>query len=175
MDVVSSARAADQSAPGPIKALHLKRILVPIDFSESSLRALDYALALGTKFGGTVTLLHVVEPTIVPQTKLAVPLAVDEANHNLVESKRERLAEIAANKLTPVLATEQLLVRLGHAHSEIIDTAKALGVDIIVMGTHGSAGVKYVALGGTAERIVRQASCPVLSIGSQTSGAAEAR
>jgi universal stress protein A len=56
------------------------------------------------------------------------------------------------------------LSRMGRAHSEIPDTAKALGADLIVMGTHGYTGLKHMLLGSTAERVVRQAPCPVLTV-----------
>jgi nucleotide-binding universal stress UspA family protein len=58
----------------------------------------------------------------------------------------------------------EILVRIGHAHSEIPDTASALNVDLIVMGTHGYAGLKHVLLGSTTERVVRHAACPVLTV-----------
>jgi nucleotide-binding universal stress UspA family protein len=58
----------------------------------------------------------------------------------------------------------ETLVRMGRAQSEIPDTAKAIGADLIVLGTHGYSGPKHALLGGTAERVVRQAACPVLTV-----------
>src|SRR5437868_2036814 len=147
----------------PLPSLQVKRILVPLDFSECSLSALDFALGLALKLGARVTLLHVVEPAIVPQDKFSISSGLNEANQNLVAACRERLSALVARKLVHC-AADETLVRLGHAHSEITDTAKALGVDMIVLGTHGSTGLKHLLLGGTAERVVRHAHCPVLTI-----------
>ena len=150
-----------------VKAVELKRILVPVDFSESSIRALDYALSLGAKLSARVTLLHVVEPAVSAQNH-AMPMALDETNRILVEACRERLAAIAAKKLAHAAAVDQSIVRLGHPHSEITDTAKALGVDMIVVGIHSATELKQMSLGGTAERVVRRAACPVLIVPSGT-------
>jgi universal stress protein A len=144
-------------------AISLKQILVPIDFSECSVTALEYALALARKFEAKVTLLHVVEPAVYPENYLLTPSTLDEANQNLMASGRERLARLESTAKAcgcPVDA----LVRMGRAQSEIPDTANATGTDLIVLGTHGHSGPKNALLGGTAERILRQAPCPVLTV-----------
>ena|SRR5579862_5996885 len=143
--------------------LSLKQILVPVDFSDCSVNALDYALALGEKLGTKLTLLHVVEPAVYQDNYLMAPTGLDENNQNLVAAGRERLATLRARVTTHGLPVETL-VRMGRAQSEISDTAKAIGSDLIVMGTHGHGGLKQVLLGGTAERVVRHAPCPVLTV-----------
>jgi nucleotide-binding universal stress UspA family protein len=62
----------------------------------------------------------------------------------------------------------EILVRMGRAHSEIPDTAKAMGVDLIIISTHGYAGLKHALLGSTAEKVLRCASCPVLTVSNST-------
>jgi nucleotide-binding universal stress UspA family protein len=148
------------AAPRP---LSLKQILVPIDFSDCSISALDYARALAQKFGAKLVLLHVVEPTAYPESYLVTPETVDETNQNLLGAARERLDAVKQRAMAYGLAAEAL-VRMGRAQSEIPDTAKATGVDLIVMGTHGYRAVKHVLLGGTAERVVRTSACPVLTV-----------
>jgi nucleotide-binding universal stress UspA family protein len=143
--------------------IHLKQILVPIDFSDCSFRALEYALALASPLGAKLTLLHVVEPAVYQQSYLGVTPPVEETNQNLLEAGRERLAALARKRIGSRLRSESL-VRIGRAHSEIPDTAKALNADLIVMGTHGYTGLKHVLLGSTTERVVRHASCPVLTV-----------
>ena len=143
-----------------------KQILVPIDFSDCSASALNYALALGEKFGAKVTLLHVVEPAVYPENYLITPSTLDEANQNLINAGRERLAKMQGRFVTRGVALETL-VRMGRAQSEISDTAKAIASDLIVMGTHGHSGLKHALLGGTAERVVGQAPCPVLTVREQ--------
>ena len=141
----------------------LKRILVPIDFSDSSAAALDYAVTLAKKFDAKLVLLHVVEPAVYPDNYLMTPATLDEANQNLISTSRERLTTLKEEPSLQGLSVE-LLVRMGRAQSEIPDTAKATDTDLIVMGTHGHSGLKHVLLGGTAERVVRHSSCPVLTV-----------
>lgn len=158
-DELGREKLPPNSHPSP----RFKELLVPIDFSDCSLGALDYALAFGEKFGTRITLLHVVEPAIFSENYLVTPGTLDETNQNLVAAGRERLAPLqgrVSGRGLPVA----LLVRMGRAQSEITDTAKAIGADLIVMGTQGYSGLKHVLLGSTAERVVRQASCPVLTV-----------
>jgi universal stress protein A len=143
--------------------LKLARLLVPVDFSDCSLRALDYALALAERFGSKMILLHVVEPAVYPENYLVASPALDETNQNLLESARERLVALTHKRIGHRCPAESL-VRMGRAHSEIPDTAKALGADLIILGTHGYTGLKHVLLGSTAERVVRHAPCPVLTV-----------
>jgi len=145
---------------GPIS---FRQILVPIDFSECSTAALEHALALAGKFEAKVTLLHVVEPAVYPENYLLTPTMLDEANQNLLAAGRERLAKFEAMARAAGCAVE-ILVRMGRAASEIPDTANATGTDLIVLGTHGHDGLKHALLGGTAERILRHAPCPVLTV-----------
>jgi nucleotide-binding universal stress UspA family protein len=151
---------AAQAATSPFK---LRKILVPVDFSEFSAKALDYALAFADQFSARVVLLHVVEPAVYPESYLVVPPAFDEMNGNLVKAAEERLARLTLDRIGNRVSAESL-VRLGRAYAEIVDTAKRLDVDLIIMGTHGYTGLKHVLLGSTAERVVRHAPCPVLTV-----------
>ncbi len=162
---------ANKAAASPLK---LKRILVPIDFSDYSARALDYALAFAEQFQAKLILLHVVEPTVYPENHMLVPPAMDEVNQGLVEAGRERLEGVSRKRIGHRVPVE-LLVRLGRAHSEITDTAKAVGADLIIIATHGYTGLKHVLLGSTAERVVRQAPCPVLTVRDPALASAEPR
>ncbi len=146
----------------PDAELPLKHILVPVDFSSCSLQALSYALGFAQQFGSRLTLLHVVEPALHPDSYLAAP-TFDETNQNLLQAARERLENICEKRVGNRLPAE-ILVRMGRAYSEIPDTAKALGADLIILGTHGYTGMKHVLLGSTAERVVRNAPCPVLTV-----------
>jgi|SRR6516225_4055036 nucleotide-binding universal stress UspA family protein len=141
----------------------LKRILVPIDFSNCSLGAFNYAVGLAAKCDAGLVLLHVVEPTVYAQDDLGTTAALEKATGNLMNSGRERLAALQRRATSQGLAVE-MLVRMGRAQSEISDTAEATGSDLIVMGTHGYSGLKHLLLGSTAERVVRHAACPVLTV-----------
>ncbi len=152
--------------------LKVERILVPIDFSDCSSKALDYALAFAEQFEASLILLHVVEPAVYPENYLVVQTAADEMNQDLVQAGRERLAALSRKRIGGKVPSETL-VRLGRAHSEIPDTARALGADLIIIGTHGYTGLKHVLLGSTAERVVRYASCPVLTVRLRAAGPPE--
>jgi nucleotide-binding universal stress UspA family protein len=163
----TGAKAHADKAAGTAKPvtdpLRPARLLVPVDFSDCSLRAMDYAIALAERFDSKIILLHVVEPAVYPENYLVVSPALDETNQNLLESARERLADLGRRRIGHRLQAETL-VRMGRAHSEIPDTAKALGADLIVLGTHGYTGLKHALLGSTAERVVRHGPCPVLTV-----------
>jgi universal stress protein A len=144
-------------------AFKLRRVLAPVDFSAASLQALDYAVGLAELSHAGLIVLHVVEPAVQSGAYLGAPAAPDETNQNLLESGREQLRGITVRLLAqhPQMET---LVRMGHAHSEIADTAKAMGADLIVLATHGQTGAPHTQLGSTAERVVRLADCPVLTV-----------
>jgi nucleotide-binding universal stress UspA family protein len=80
-----------------------------------------------------------------------------------VQAEQERLGDLLKKRAGHRGGTE-ILVRIGRATSEIPDTAKALGVDLIILGAQGESPLKSVPLGSTVERVLRQASCPVLSV-----------
>jgi nucleotide-binding universal stress UspA family protein len=155
----SSQASLSASHPSP----GLKSILVPIDFSECGFKALEYATVLAQKFHAKLILLHVVEPAVFPQNYLVNSSTVDEANRNLIAETSERLAQEKQRLCARGLVIE-ILVRIGHAQSDISDTANATAVDLIVMGAHGNSGLKQLLLGGTAERVLRHSRCPVLTV-----------
>lgn len=149
--------------PQPAAHLRIHKILVPVDFSECSDRALDYAVGLAQPFGAGIALLHVVEPGIGTNQSLALTPTLDAAHQRSLNAAQERLACLRERHLAAFTSAETL-VRIGRSPSEIVDTAKALGADLIVLGTHGSTGSRISLLGGTAEKVVRQANCPVLTV-----------
>ncbi len=158
-----SSASAPSVSQGPSAVIKFKRILVPIDFSECSLLGLDYAVALGQQFQAKLILLHVVEPAVYQENYFGVNPPVGEANQDLLEAGRRRLAALAHRRAERSLDIETL-VRIGRAHSEIPDTARAMGADMIVVGTHGFTGMEHLLMGSTAERVVRHAPCPVLTV-----------
>jgi nucleotide-binding universal stress UspA family protein len=152
-----------KSAAASTSPFKLRKILVPVDFSEFSSKALDYALAFAQQFDARILLLHVVEPAIYPENYMVVPKSFDDLNENLINAAKERLARITLERIGR-RANADSEVRLGRPFFEIVDAAKSLGVDLIIIGTHGYTGLKHVLLGSTAERVVRHAPCPVLTV-----------
>jgi nucleotide-binding universal stress UspA family protein len=141
--------------------LKIKDILVPVDFSEPSLKALKYALAFAEQFGAKLFLLHVVEPVVVPDFA-SVPMPMD--NNRLATSAKARLEHLCKRRGLERRLVHKKLVRTGTPFREITDAARALKVDLIVIATHGYTGLAHAILGSTAERVVRHAPCPVLTV-----------
>jgi nucleotide-binding universal stress UspA family protein len=141
----------------------IKRILVPVDFSDRSLQALDYAAELGRRFGAALTVLHVVEPVS------PAPLAygpMDDAGallQELLRMGRRELERVAA-KLRKRRVSSATVLRVGVPYTEITGTAKRSRADLIVMSTHGRTGLARALLGSVAENVVRTAMCPVLTV-----------
>ena len=141
----------------------LKRILVPTDFSPLSRKALEYALRFAEEFGADVTLLHVIEPEVPPTFDGVVIAPPSVANESRAKCTN-RLKELAGSIALPGTNRIGFNVRTGLAAYEITEAAKELGVDLIVIATHGYTGWKHFAIGSTAERVVRAAPCPVLVV-----------
>ena len=144
--------------------IDLHRILVPTDFSKHSHNALAYATAFAEKFGAELYLLHVVQ-----DLALFLPDAVTGAPP--VSPPVEQLTAAARTALQHALQDEALHgltvhpeVREGTPFYEIIQFAKELDIDLIVMGTHGRGGLVHVLMGSVSEKVVRKAPCPVLTV-----------
>jgi universal stress protein A len=143
--------------------IKLTSILVPVDFSAHSRKAFHYALTFARQFEAKLFLLHVVEPVIYPTELGYMPLEMEALQRNVVTSARERLASMATADLPVEIASEQL-VRMGSPYLEITAAAREMSVDLLVIATHGYTGLKHVLLGSTAERVIRHAPCPVLTV-----------
>lgn len=135
-----------------------QRILCPVDFDENSLAALNAAADLARRSDGTVFVLHVV-PMIVQPT--AMPVYVD-IYKTQEETAWTRLKEIARKDLSGL--KYELLVHMGEPAGTILRTEKKVNPDLLVMATHGRRGFSRFFLGSVAEVVLREASCPVLTI-----------
>jgi nucleotide-binding universal stress UspA family protein len=139
-----------------------KNILVPTDLSEGAEEALDYACELAKQFGATVHLLNVISIPALGVPELGVAMAGSVIDSLIRDNQTE--LEALAHKKCVKASIGQLLLRTGDARDVIIASAKELGVDMIVMGTHGRRGVTRALLGSVTESIVRAAPCPVLTV-----------
>jgi nucleotide-binding universal stress UspA family protein len=134
----------------------LKRILVPTDFSEASDAALKYGIGLAQTFGARLYLLHVPGET-------GVNFEADFPMVQFENATRERLETLVSPRDLITLRPEYAL-RLGAPSDEIVRYAGSRDIDLIVMGTHGRSGVSHVLMGSVAEKVVRAAPCPVLTV-----------
>ena len=150
------------TAPLPA-SIHLKRILVPIDFSAPSQQALKYALRFAEQFRAEVTLLHVVEKTAIGSGFADMPSRFGYSDEQLSDAEKNLGALTASSQAAecpPIGST----VRTGLPAHEIVEAAKELDTDLIVIATHGHTGWKHFCIGSTAERVVRAAPCPVFVV-----------
>jgi nucleotide-binding universal stress UspA family protein len=146
-----------------------QRILCPIDFSDSSLSALEWAWSLAEESGATVSLLHVIEwPWNEPPAPPFETFPEHEARRlmefrkALEASSRRQLESLVPDNLRDRCPSEPL-VRHGKAHREVLATAEG-HADLIVMGVHGRNVVDLALFGSTTNQVVRGASCPVLTV-----------
>lgn len=140
------------------------RIVCGIDFSECSLAALDYALALAAGANAEVTVANVIEWTPVGYDPLVGP-PTDLAGYRMSAeaSARERLRKALANAHPAHVQVHQI-VTSGKPHHELLRIAKETAADLIVLGIHGRNPIDRLFFGSTAEPVVRQAECPVLTV-----------
>jgi universal stress protein A len=140
----------------------VKRILVPVDFSRHADAAFAYARELASPLGASVELLHVVEDPLAAGVWSSEVYTAEIAGLqvNLVRDAEQQLREYAAAHDRSIATT----VRSGPVAREIVAFAADQSFDLIVMGTHGRTGVAHVVLGSVAERVVRLAPCPVLTL-----------
>jgi len=132
------------------------RVLCAIDFGQGSLKALDLAGRIAVENDAALYLLHVCPTVAVP---LGGPLT---ATPEVEEAARRKLGETAARYLAKI--PHELLVVTGDPAQRIVDIQSALGADLVVMGTFARHGVPRFFLGSVADRVVRAAACPVLTV-----------
>ena len=134
--------------------------LVPIDFSAYSLHALEYAVELAGKLYARLTLLHVIQSLPVGGADMGVTLPYAYIEN--LEAELRRSLESYRERITAKGLLSDSIIVHGVPFQEIIETARARQVDLIIMGTHGRTGIRHVLLGSVAEKVVRLAPCPVL-------------
>lgn len=144
--------------------LTIKRVLVATDFSDASSAALAYACAFADRFSASIHLLHVLEDLASHAWTTEVYVAALPGVHEEMERQaRERLEQQmsadARQRYDAVLA-----LRGGSPFVEIVRYAREERIDLIVMGTHGRGAIAHMLLGSVAERVVRKAPCPVLTV-----------
>ena len=135
----------------------LQKILVPVDFSDCSQKALQYAIPFAKQFGAELVLLHVVEP---------YPTVAEMAPYNFENiHMHERDSDLeAVRKTLPDALQSAAVLRNGTPHLEITQAAHDLNADLIIISTHGRKGLSRRVFGSTTEKVVRYAPCPVLIV-----------
>jgi len=143
----------------------LKKILVATDFSEPSEAALAYGRELARTFNASLTVLHVVENILARGYGTEGLVFFDhEAQRSIESAAREQVEALVSAEDREQLRAESVLRTSNAPAMAIGDVAKSANIDLIVMGTHGRGGVAHLLLGSVAERVVRTAPCPVLTV-----------
>lgn len=141
----------------------IKKILVPIDFSDYSKSSLHYAVSFAKQFDAEIYLIYVVEPVIYPPDFSMGQIAIPSVNAEWDERAKEELGKLAKNEI-PVGVEVKTILKNGKPFLEIIDTAAEENIDLIIIATHGHSGMEHILFGSTAEKVVRKAPCPVLTL-----------
>jgi len=140
-----------------------EKILVAIDYSENSNYAFNYALELAKQFNGELTLMHVIhEP--VDMARILFPYLSYEQLENAIMEDGAKMMEKFCTEQMGGFINYKTAVAKGIPYQEIVRKSQETGATLLVIGTHGYTGVDHLIFGSTAERVVRSASCPVLTI-----------
>ena len=142
----------------------LKNILVATDFGEPSEAALLYGRDLSRTFGAALHVLHVVDDLAGRYAPEMFPMNAPALQRDVENAGRERLESVVTGEDLTQLRAKRVVRSSNAPASAIVDYAKEAGVDLIVMGTHGRGAVSHLLLGSVAERVVRMAPCPVLTV-----------
>ena len=143
--------------------MQFRHMLAPTDFSEYSKQAVASALELAKKFGAKLSILHVVELPPYPVEGYVPPSLTATFMEDLEREASQELAQVVPEAESAGVEVARL-VTVGSPYHKIIDLAEAEQVDLIVMATAGRTGFSHLIMGSIAERVVRTASCPVLTI-----------
>jgi universal stress protein A len=135
--------------------LQIKSIIVPLDFSEMSLKALRYAVAFAKQFGAKLTLVHVVEAPV---------HAADASFSSLVSSDKFGAIKERLEEMIPPELSVDTAVRQNVPFNGILEVAQEINADLIITTTHGYTGLAQLFKGATVSKIVNQSPCPVLVV-----------
>lgn len=141
----------------------ISQILCPVDLSDVSRHTVDHAVLMARWYKAKITALHVSHPIVIPTADFVVasvapPLVLTDDE---VRTTRERVQAY----FTGVAASDvEVIVDTGHPANRIVECARSLPADLIVIGTHGIGGFDHLVLGSVTEKVLRKVACPVLSV-----------
>jgi universal stress protein A len=141
--------------------ISIQGVMVPVDFSKESILAAKFAVSLAEEYKTKLYVLHVQEP--LPPSLRSHIADFEVFQGNLLEQIKEDLGKVIPAAVKKRVSVEEVL-EIGHPQHVIVDRAKELGVDVIVIATQGRTGLAHILLGSVAERVIRHAPCPVFVI-----------
>jgi nucleotide-binding universal stress UspA family protein len=140
----------------------LDRILVPVDFSDNSKKALQYAIPFAEQFKASITVLYVVEPAVFPSDFGFGQMSFPDVEREMVDKAETELRKIVDELRTSVTIVPVVLS--GIPFVEVTGYADENDIGLIILATHGRTGVEHILFGSTAEKIIRKSPCPVLVV-----------
>lgn len=141
----------------------INKVLVPIDFSDYSKSSLKYAVNFAKHFKASLILVYVIEPIVYPPDFSMGQIAIPSPGLEMDKRAKEELDKLADQEI-PEDLTVKKIIKTGKPFVEIIETAAEENADLIIIATHGHSGVEHILFGSTAEKVVRKAPCPVLTL-----------
>jgi len=141
----------------------ISKILVPVDFSEYSKKALDYAVQFAKQFNSELTLIYVIEPIVYPSDFGLGQIPINQVDFEIQSRAEDELKKLIEEKV-PADLKANYVVKTGKPFLEIINTAKDCNCDLIIIATHGHTGIEHILFGSTAEKVVRKSPVPVLVV-----------
>jgi nucleotide-binding universal stress UspA family protein len=148
-----------------MKSLQIKTILIPIDFSDTAMKALDYAIYMAKMNNAKISLLHVTDEIFINSEYAAATFnrqLVDE--QAMLNQNIERLSQLGEQLRREGILEIEPITKIGGLHSQIVEVTKEQNIDLIIMGTHGVSGFQEFLIGSNTFRVVEDAKCPVLSV-----------
>jgi nucleotide-binding universal stress UspA family protein len=142
----------------------IQRILVATDFSEASDAAMAYAKLIASSFGASLHVLHVLEDLAAHAWTTEVYVAALPGVHEEMERQARERLEVVLSAEDRAKHHAVLALRSGSPFVEVVRYARDENIDLIVMGTHGRGAIAHILLGSVAERVVRKAHCPVMTV-----------
>lgn len=141
----------------------IDKILIAVDFSENSDYAFEYALTLAKQFNAEMTLMHVINEPVDLRGFYVPHISFEQLEKEIEDGAFKMMEKFCSARLSEFSNYKTAIVS-GIPYEEIIRKAEEAGASLIVLGTHGRTGLDHLIFGSTAERVVRSASCPVLTI-----------
>jgi len=147
--------------------IRFNKIVLTTDLSENASVATPYAIDLAKKYGGSIELLHICEDTVYYASAAAAEgfvVDMEEFSAKIAKDREDALKAAAESLASKHGVQVKPVLRKGHAANEIVAYAKDNKPDVIVIATHGRTGLSHLLFGSVAERVIRTAACPVLSV-----------
>jgi len=142
---------------------NIKKVLVPIDFSDYSRNSLRYSINFIRCFRAELILIYVVEPVIYPPDFSMGQIAVPAVDVEVDKRASEELKKLAKTEVPPDMKA-RTIIKTGKPFVEIVETAAEEDIDLIIIASHGRSGMEHILFGSTADKVIRKAPCPVLTL-----------